>query len=257
MCSCATSGFTPTIFRMVKGWNEREVMPSSGHVYVSSGFVWLGFQCKLETVASRDVIFAQIVHSLAQALYGLICTAAGVRFHAIAPEPQNENLRAQFRADIHGPHGLLEGMSSHFRVVRGESAIPENRMKKERYGRHWDGNATVFACPLEVPHKAISFGRRCVDRHQIVIVQIYAPCTDVGEQAHQLRWRKLRANRIAKMVAASIADCPESKRELVLRTGLIQTAIISHRQFLRFRISNHISLKENGSHRRIDAPILS
>ena len=107
-------------------------------------FVGLGLQRELEAVAAVDAVFAEIVDGVAQSANGFIRAAAGIGLRAFASAPQDKNLRAQFRAQIHRAHGFLQGISAHFRIVGGKGAIAENRMKEERHGRHGHDDATVL-----------------------------------------------------------------------------------------------------------------
>ena len=74
---------------------------------------------------------------------------------------------------------------------------------------------------LELADDAIALGRRGVDRHEIVVVQVDAPGADLAEQRHGVDGRQRRPHGIAERVAAAVADGPEAERELVLRARRI------------------------------------
>jgi hypothetical protein len=54
----------------------------------------------------------------------------GIGFNAFASAPQNKNFRTEFCAKVHRTHRFLQRIGAHFRIVRGERSVPEDRMKK-------------------------------------------------------------------------------------------------------------------------------
>jgi hypothetical protein len=63
----------------------------------------------------------------------------------------------------------------------------------------------------ELLDDAIALGRRRVDRHQIVVVQVHAPRTDVAEHGDRIGGRERVAHRVAERIAAAVADGPEAE----------------------------------------------
>src|SRR5438046_8690619 len=51
---------------------------------------------------------------------------AGIRLNALAPTPQDENLSAQLRSEIHRAHRFLQGVRPDFRLACGESTIADD-----------------------------------------------------------------------------------------------------------------------------------
>ena len=94
-------------FRMVKCRNKPEVVAGSGHIDICTRFVRFGFKSKSITVSLVKAVLAQIIDGLPQTLDGLIGPPAGIGLDALAATPENENLGAQFCAQIHCAHGLL------------------------------------------------------------------------------------------------------------------------------------------------------
>ena len=99
--------------------NEPEIVAGRGHVDVAARLVGLGLEREPEAVLPIDGILAQIVHRVAQALDRLVCPARGVGFGAFAAAPQDENLRAELRAEIHRAQRFLHRVRPH----RGSFAV--------------------------------------------------------------------------------------------------------------------------------------
>ncbi len=74
----------------------------------------------------------------------------GIAFDAFAAAPEDINLRAQFGAEIHRPHRLLNRVSADFGVVAGERAVLEDRIGEEIGRRHRDDQAVVLQRLFEV-----------------------------------------------------------------------------------------------------------
>src|SRR5581483_2233786 len=104
------------------------------------------------------------------------------------------------------PHGLLHGIGAHFGIVRSKSSVAENGMEKERHRGHWDDNAVFRARLLELADNAVAFGRCCINRNQIVVVQIYSPCADFGQHGNDLTGTGNRADKIPKWVTSPVAN---------------------------------------------------
>src|SRR5262249_46611366 len=143
-------------FRMVEGRNEPEVSTGAGHVNVAARLIVLGFERELVAVFLIDVVFAKIIDGLAQVFHSMVRTAAGVGFSAFASAPEDEDFGTQFRAEIHGAHGFLNGVSANVAVVRSESAIPKHGIEKEIDRRHRDHDAVRLAGRLEFTNNAVA-----------------------------------------------------------------------------------------------------
>jgi hypothetical protein len=78
----------------------------------------------------------------------------------------------------------------------------------------------------KLAHDPVALRRRGVDGHEVVVVEVDAPCAHLGEQAHDLDRRARRPDEVAERIAPAMADGPETEGELVLGTGKI--GICSH-----------------------------
>ena len=74
---------------------------------------------------------------------------------------------------------------------------------------------------LELAHDAVALGRRGVDRHQIVVVQVDAPRAEFAENGDDVIGRNGGTNGVAKWIATAVAECPEAKRKFVFRPGIV------------------------------------
>jgi hypothetical protein len=79
----------------------------------------------------------------------------------------------------------------------------------------------ALAGGLECFDNAIAVGGRRIDRHQIVVVEVYAPRADLAEHRHSIDRRERVAHDVAERIAAAVADGPEAERELVFRSRCI------------------------------------
>src|SRR4029077_14445122 len=163
---------------------------------------------KLEAVFLVDVVFAKIVHSLAQMLDGVGAWTASVGLNAFAPAPEHENPRAKFRAQIHCAHGLLQRVRANFRITGRKSSIAKHRMREKRNCRHGDDESMLLAGFLELANNGIPFGAVCVDWHQVIVVKVDAPSADFSEHGDDVDRRNKRTNKIAKRIAPTVPNGP-------------------------------------------------
>ena len=162
-----------------------------------------------------DRVLAEVVDRLAQSFDGFVWPTARVGLGAFAPAPQHEDLRAELRAEIHRPHRFLNGVRADAIVVGGERTVAEHRIEKEIHGCHRHHDAVVPAGADEVLDDAIAIGRRCIDRYQVVVVEVHAPRARLRQHRHRIGGRQRWAHNVAERVAAPISDRPEAERKLV------------------------------------------
>jgi hypothetical protein len=74
---------------------------------------------------------------------------------------------------------------------------------------------------LELSDDPIALGRRRIDRHEVVVVKVHSPRSDLREHRDGVHRRQGLPDGIAERIAAAIADRPQSERELVFRTRLV------------------------------------
>src|SRR5215469_615090 len=124
-------GINANHLRMFKRWYKTEIVTGCCHVNVSSRLIRLRLEREFITVATLDVVLAEIIHSFAQTLHRFVGAAAGVSLHAFAPTPEDENLCAELSAELHGQHCLLHSVGAYCRIIRSESAVAKNRMEEQ------------------------------------------------------------------------------------------------------------------------------
>src|ERR1700680_2091240 len=93
--------------RVIERGNKSKVGASGCHIDVTPRLIGLRLKCETKSISAVDGVFTQIIDSFAQTFHRLVRTPARVRFHALAPSPKHENLRAKFGPQVHGSHSLL------------------------------------------------------------------------------------------------------------------------------------------------------
>ena len=181
--------------------------------------VGLGLEGEDEVVLPVLDVVGEEVEGVAEALAGLERVLGGVALDALAAAPEDVHLRPELDAEVDGVHRLLQGVGAHPRVVGGEGAVLESGVAEEVGGGHGDHDPGVGQGLLEVLDDLVALGRRGVDRHEVVVVEVDAVGPHLGQQVDDLDRREHRAHRLAEGVAAGVADRPEAERELVLRLG--------------------------------------
>ena len=195
--------------RMLERRDEPEVRAGRRHVDVAARLVRLGLEREAEAVLLVDRIPAQIVDRLAQPFHRFVGAAARIGLDPLAPAPEHEDLRAELGAEIHRAHRLLERVGAHARVVRREGAVPEHGVEEQADGRHRDDDAGAAAqARLELLHDAVALRGGGVDGDEIVVVQVDAPRTDLGEHRDRVDRRERRPDDVAERIAAAVADGP-------------------------------------------------
>ena len=170
--------------------------------------VRLGLQRELVAVLLRDRVFAEIIDGLAQPFDGVIRPTAPVGLRSLATAPHHEDLRAELRAQIHRAHRLLQRIGAHARIVRRECAVAEHRIVEQIHRRHRHHDAVLLESGAEVAYDLVAFGCRRIDRHQVVVVEVHAPCANLREQRNQLDGRFRRTHGIAERIASAIPYGP-------------------------------------------------
>ena len=186
------------------------------------GSLGFGSSAKLQVVPLGDRVLAEEIDRLAEALQALQRILGGVGLHALAPAPEDVDLRAKLDAEVDRAHRLLQRIGAHARVVGGERAILEGGIGEEVGRRHRHDEARLLERRLEVAQNLVALGGGRVDGNEVVVVQVDAiDATDLAEQLHQLDRRALLAHRLAERVAPDVADGPQAKGEVILRARLI------------------------------------
>src|SRR4029077_6335269 len=150
-----------------------------------------------------------------------ISTAAGIGFDAFPSAPEHKNLGAEFGPQVHGAQGLLHGIGAYFGVVGREGAVAENGVVKQIDGSHGEWDFVIGTRSPEFTNNSVSLGGLCVDRDEIVVVQVHSPGSNLPEQCNNIQRGDGGANRISKGVAPTVADSPESERKFVFRPRFV------------------------------------
>src|SRR6185437_4689716 len=133
-------------------------------------------------------------------------------------------------AEIHGAHGLLQGISADVWIIGSKGAIAEYGMEEERYSRHGHNDVVFFAGLLEVAHNLVMFRRSRVNWNQVVVVQVDAPRAYFSEQIDKLRRGEQGTDEVAEGITSAIADGPQSESKFMLRAWLIFIVAVAHFQ---------------------------
>src|SRR5207248_1285729 len=86
--------------------------------------------------------------------------------------------------------------------------------------RHRAHKAVVFEALFEIPEDLVRLLRRGVDGDRVVVVKVHAIRADLAEQIANLLNADLGSSRLAKRVAANVADGPKAERELHFGIGI-------------------------------------
>src|SRR5579863_4091724 len=116
--------------RVIKRRDETQIVPGGRHIDVAAGLIGLRFEGELVSITLGEVVFAKIVNSVAETLHGFIRATAGVGLSPFTSTPKHEYLRAQFGAQIHGAHCLLQRVGADFGIVSSKSAVAKNGMEE-------------------------------------------------------------------------------------------------------------------------------
>ena len=185
------------------------------------GSFGFGLQRKTQVVALVDHIFTQKVDRLLEPFAGIGRVLAGVGLRAFAPAPEDVCLGPALHAQVDGGHRLLQRVGPHLRVVARERAVAKGRVRKEIGRRHRHDQALLVQRLLEIADDPVALGRRCIDRDQVIVMEVDPPGADLAQQLYQLHRRARFPHTHAKRVAAGVADRPQAKAEFVFRFGCV------------------------------------
>src|SRR5260370_41681375 len=89
-------------------------------------------------------------------------------------------------------------------------------MEEKRNSGHGHEQAGLFAGLLEITNDCVALRGSGVNRDQIVVVEVHSPRACFRQHVDNFDGRNRRADEIAEWVAATVADSPKSKSELVV-----------------------------------------
>src|SRR5918994_2581048 len=141
-------------------------MANRGQVEVTTRLVRLRLKREAKVIALILHIGTQEVDRLPEPFDRVTGVAVGIRLRALAPAPEDVGRRAQLRAEIDGPHRLLQGEGAYSRVRGGKGAILEYWVREEVGRRHRHDHPGVNKRLLEAADDAIAFLKRGVKRDQ-------------------------------------------------------------------------------------------
>ena len=202
------------------------------------------------------IVFAKIIDGLAQALDRVIGTAAGIGLHAFASAPQNKNLRAQFRSNVHGAHGFLNRVRANFGIVGGESSVAKDGMEEEMRLSPWEQQCRWLAGLLETQRTmqsrsagVASMGTRSLSCRLTPQAPTSASIEtiSIGEICGRTKSPKGSRPRLPTV--------HKPKGKLMFRTRLVVVRISMMIVMNVVSISQHYQLIQNGFHRGIHAPV--
>jgi hypothetical protein len=193
-------------------------VPDGRQEDVAARLVGLRLEGEAQLVALRDDVVAQHVDRLAVAVERVARVLGDGRLGALAPAPEDVDLRAELDAEVDRAHRLADRRAADAAVVGGERAVLEGGMAEQVRRGHPDAQARLVQRRPEPRHDPVALGRRRAPRHEVVVVEADAPRAELGEPAHGLDGVQGRARRPAERVAAGIAHGPQSEGELVLRS---------------------------------------
>ena len=183
ICSCATSGFTPTSSGVRERRDEARGSARSSPCRCrrAARSAWPRARSDIRTSGRSSTRRDSSTASRRRLTASSGRRQASVSVPSRPPHSTND-LGAQLGAQIHRAHRLLHRVGAHARVVGGEGAVAEDRVVEEIHGRHRHDQVVLLARPREVTDDPITLGGRGIDRHEVVVVKVHAPCADLAEQ---------------------------------------------------------------------------
>ena len=104
--------------------------------------------------------------------------------------------------------------------MRREGAVLEDWIGEQIRRCHRHRQARGLERAAELGDDAVALERSCIDRHEIVVVEIDSPHAELGKLVHGENRIQQRADELAEGIAPAIADGPQSERELIRRCRL-------------------------------------
>ena len=206
---------------MLESIDESEHVSGGREEHVAARLVGLRLEREPEVVALRAHVLAQEVDGVAVPAERGAGILGGVRLHAFSPAPADVHRRPQLHRQVDGPHGLLQGVRPHPRVVTGKGAVAEDGIREKVGGRHRHAHPRVGERLLELAHDAIPLRGRGVPGHQVVVVQVDAIGAELRQLTNDANGGKRGPYGVPERIASRVADGPEPEREVVLGPGRI------------------------------------
>src|SRR6266516_4824338 len=210
-------GVEPDHFGVIERVDERQHVASRGEEDVAARLVGLRLQGESQVVALRADVIAQEVDGIAVPSQRATRVLGGIRLDPLAAAPEDVHGGAELDPQVDGRQGLLQGVRAHPRVVAGERTVSKGGVGEQVRRRHRNPEAGGLERRLELPHDPVALAGGGVHRHEVVVVQVHAVGTQLGELVNDSGGRDRRADRLAERIAARVPHRPETEREMMLR----------------------------------------
>ena len=139
--------------RVLQLTDEREGMSDGREENVAARLVGLRLECKTNVVALFDHVAGEDVEGL---LVPVECRAhilCGAGLSAVAPTPEHHRARAELGGQVEVVRDLADREPAYVAVVRGETAVPEYRMREEVGGHHLDHQSGTLRGAAQAPDR--------------------------------------------------------------------------------------------------------
>ena len=215
ICSCPTSGLTPTSSGCSSRSMNASACPTVGSRMSPRGSFGLGSMREAEVVAAVGHERAQQVHRLPVAVQRGPDVLGRVVLAALAPAPEHERARPELGGQLDVPQHLPQREPAHGPVVAGEPAVLEDGVGEEVGGDHRDRHAGLGERLTQPGDLLVAGARVGEEAEQVVVVEGEPPRAELGQPVHRLDDVQRRPGGLAERVDRTPADRPQPEREVV------------------------------------------
>src|ERR1035441_2793658 len=200
--------------------DESQRVPDGGEEDVSARLVGLRLDGESELVAVVDDIPGEEVERLIVAIEGGADILCGAGLGALAPSPEDHDLRTELSGEIEVVQHLAERKAAHLAVIGCEATIAEDWVRKEVGGHHGDHQPSAFDRLAQTSYRMALLGRRGAEREDVVVVEAHPIGPQFGKPGHRHHRVQRRAHGAAEDVDPLPAHRPESERKEVFAARL-------------------------------------
>ena len=94
-------------------------------------------------------------------------------------------------------------------------------MEEQVHSRHGDDDVIPLAGLFEIAHNLVALRRRCIDRNQVVVMEIHAPRAHLTQKINAFRRRQRFPHGITKRISSKASHGPQAKSKFVFRPGFV------------------------------------